>query len=319
MEHTLFRGMLLAILAVVMFACNLWAEGEPAQKKPVGRYEPEKVDMMFEEHVGKKLEPMVGDNRLGIKRIDGFDDALDSFTAVSPFDFELGFTLANMYLWRGLNLGSDTSWMPYVTVSPDFEPFGDLSFTYWADITQNERGNDEREFDFVVDYTFSFLELMKQMFCYNPDDNPELITKLLDFEFSAGYIYYYFPPDSTDSHEYYFKMVHNLPLHPYMAIYHDFDQGSGTWIERGISQDFDLKLFTLSTFASIGYNHRQWVKDEGFANLHFGGSIPVELGTHMIIEPFLSYSKRLNKLRDDDDNVVIHDELYGGFNYSIRF
>ena len=307
------------LLATSIVSAQQASNSQAEVPKKVSVFDAEFIDLVFEEHVGRHIAPVVGDARFGIKRIDGYDDALDQFTAVCPIDIEIGFTLANMYLWRGQNLGSDTSFQPYVTASPDFEPFGDLSFTYWLDFTQNSRNKDEREQDFVVDYTFAFDDLLVCAGLIN-DDTPNIVKRLLDFDFSAGYIYYYFPFDGTDSHEYYFKMeATNMILHPYIAIYHDFDQGSGTWIERGISQDFDLKLFTLSTFAILGYNHRQWSKKECFSNLHFGGSIPIEIGTHMVIEPFLSYSKRLDHTRDDFDQNMVHDELYGGFNYSISF
>ncbi len=308
----------ITLLTASFVSAQQASDSQTAEQKKVSIWDEDFIDVVFEEHVGRHITPLVGDARFGIKRIEGYDDALDQFTAVCPIDIEIGFTLANMYLWRGQNLGSDTSFQPYVTASPDFEPFGDLSFTYWLDFTQNSRSTNEREQDFMVDYTFPFDDMLICAGLIN-DDTPDFIKGILDFDFSAGYIYYYFPPDGTDSHEYYFKIASNMILHPYIAIYHDFDQGSGTWIERGISQDFDLKLFTLSTFAILGYNHRQWAKTEGFCNLHFGGSIPIELGTHMVIEPFLSYSKRLDHTRDDFDQNMVHDELYGGFNYSISF
>ncbi|MDX9703698.1 MAG: hypothetical protein RBU23_11755 [Candidatus Auribacterota bacterium] len=307
--------------AILMLSAGMAVAGdsqESADSKPVSVFDPSFPDVVFEQYVGQHIAPVVGDARFGIKRIDGYDDALDKFTEVSPIDIEIGFTLANMYLWRGQNLGSDTSFQPYVKASPDFEPFGDLWFTFWVDFTQNSRDKNEREQDYIVDYTFPFLDLMKYSGIVN-DDTPSFVSGILDFDLTSGYAYYRFPADGTDTHEFFFKIAHNMILNPYIAIYHDFDQGGGTWIERGISHDFDFKLFTLSTFAILGYNHHQWAKTKSLTNLHFGGSIPIELGTHMIIEPFLSYSKRLGSTRDDFNERIVHDELYGGFNYSIGF
>ena len=280
--------------------------------------EPEIVDNAFEQLLGQHIEKVTGNKKIEIEKIPGWDDGLDEFGKISPFDFEIGFTLANIYLWRGQNLGNDTSWMPYVTVSPDFEPLGDLSFTFWADITQHMPGKDDLEYDFAVDYTVDILDLL-EILNYNPQTAPYLLTKLMDISFSTGYIYYWFPPSGTDSHEVYWAIEYNLPLHPSFAIYNDFDAGRGIWYEWGVSQDLDLKLFTLSTFATMGYNHRQWGKTSALSTLHFGGSVPIALGTHTTIEPFLSYSKRLNRTYTEDASDLTTDELYGGFNFSISF
>ena len=280
--------------------------------------EPEVIDNAFDACIGKTIESIVGSGRLGIERIDGYDDFLDRFSELSPFDFELGFTLANIYLWRGQTLGSDTSWMPYVTVSPDFEPLGDISFTYWVDITKDTPGKDDLEYDFVIDYTVSMLELAC-LIGFKKENAPYLLEKALDFSFSTGYIYYWFPPAGDDSYEMYWGVEYNLPFHPTMTIYNDFGDGSGVWLEWGVSQDFDLKLVTLSTFATLGYNHRQWGKTSALSVFQFGGSIPLSIGTHMTIEPFLSYSARLKKTFDDDGANLTHDAWYGGFNFSIGF
>ncbi|GEM_PF-2173458 len=280
--------------------------------------DPEIVDKWFNETVGKKFESVVGDAKIGIPYIPYHDDFYDNFGKISPFDFTLGFTLANIYLWRGQNLGSDTSWMPYVTVSPDFEPVGDLSFTYWADITQHVPGKDDLEYDFVVDYSLSVLDTLKKIGC-SVDDMPYIGKKLLDFTFQTGYLYYWFPPVTDDSHEIYFGQSYNWPFHPYWKVYNDFDLGRGVWWETGISQDFDLKLFTVSTFASLGYNHRQWSESSALQTLFFGGSVPVPIGKHMTIEPFLSYSKRLKRTFTEDGTDLTHDEIYGGFNYTLSF
>ncbi|RJP58126.1 MAG: hypothetical protein C4541_08845 [Candidatus Auribacter fodinae] len=248
-----------------------------------------------------------------------FDDALSQATEISPVEVELGFTLANMYLWRGQKLGSDTSWMPYVTVSPDFEPLGNASFTYWADMTQHVEGDDNLEMDFVFDYTVEMMDLLA-LCCYDQNAAPEWANLLLDLSLSAGYINYYFPPTQDDSHEVYGSITFNkIPLNPSMAIYNDFGQGSGVWLEWGVSHAFDLKYFMLNVYSILGYNHRQWGKTSALSTIVYGASIPVPLGAHMKIEPFLSYSQRLERTFTDDDTDLVHDEWYGGFNYSISF
>lgn len=240
---------------------------------------------------------------LGIRSIPYFDDALTAFTEVSPIDIEMGFSVASAYIWRGQNFGTDASFQPYVTVSPDFEPegFGDISFTTWANITKDTPGSNHNETDFSIDYALDIADYGS---------------------FSAGYIYYDFPHiedgDADESQEIYFGAGLNVPLSPSFTWYHDFDAGSGEWLEFGISHDFDLKVATIATYATIAYNKGQWGASSGFSTLDFGASLPIPLGEHVTIEPFLSFTKRLQDTYDDDASLV-HDELYGGMNYSIAF
>lgn len=294
---------------------------ETAAEKP-GYLEPEIVGWWCNGVIGKHMGPGANYSPLGIKRIPGVDDALDNFTKISPIDVQAGFTLANMYLWRGQNLGGDTSWMPYVTISPDFEPLGDLCFTYWADATQHTQGTDHLEDDLVIQYCVESLDVLRLA---GVDDKqmPYLLKKTVDFSFKTGYTYYWFPKIGDNSEEVYFGITYNLPLKPSITAYNDYRMGRGVWWEWGISQDFDLKLFTVCTFATLGYNHRQWGETSALSTFVFGGSIPISLGSHMTVAPFLSYSKRLKRtfFLDDEGNRadLTHDELYGGMNYSIAF
>jgi len=142
----------------------------------------------------------------------------------------------------------------------------------------------------------------------------------LDFSFDTGYIYYKFPPQpDTKTQEVYFGIEYNLPLSPSFYVYQDWDRGRGLWYEWGISHDLDLKFFTLSTYAKMGYNHRQWGTTSALSTLDFGASIPIAVGSHMTVEPFLSYTKRLKATYTDDETDLTHDELYGGVNWSITF
>ena len=314
--HTLL--FLCTLSLIYTFIISVHAEDNTAQTCNNTYLEPEIVSNFFDAHFGSHLEKLVGNNRLEIKSLHGLDDALDSLGNISPFDIEMGFSTANMYLWRGQKLGSDTSFQPFVSASPDFEPFGDLVFTFWTDITKDTPGKNDLEYDFVVEYTFHMLELLKIIGC-DESNCCYPLKKLLDFNLSTGYIYYWFPPATDDSHEIYWKLAYNLPFNPSFLISHDIDAGDGVWYEAGISQDFDLKLFVLSTFATLGYNHRQWGKTSAFSIFQFGGSIPVSIGTHITVEPFLSYSKRLKRTSTDDETDLVHDELLGGFNFVIGF
>ncbi|MBU1864620.1 MAG: hypothetical protein KKH94_13250 [Candidatus Omnitrophica bacterium] len=98
-------------------------------------------------------------------------------------------------------------------------------------------------------------------------------------------------------------------------MYNDWNRGRGAWLAWGISQDVNIGVCTLSNYATLNYNHGQWGADSQFSTLDFGTSIPISIGKHMTIEPFISYTKEL----DDDGADMVNDELYGGFNWSINF
>jgi hypothetical protein len=304
---------LISILGVIcmVFTCNvspMHAQEGVVEDAAPGYLDPEALDAFLS--VGEYDGPV-----LGLEEIPGIDSAFDKFDELSPIDFELGFTVASAYIWRGQELGSDASFQPYVTVSPSFEPLGDISFTYWADITKNSPDRNDLEHDFVLDYNFDMLDLL-EIGGYNRDEEPYLATKLFDFNFDAGYIYYSFPPfGGTKSQEVYFGVSYNLPLHPSFYIYNDWDRGRGSWYQFGLSQDLDLGAFTLSTYANLGYNKGQWGADSQFSTLDMGISLPIPVGKHQTLSPFLSFTKEL----DDDGANLVNDRLYGGLNYSITF
>lgn len=253
--------------------------------------------------------------KLAVPEIPVVDEALSSAEEALPLSFELGFSLASSYVWRGQNLGTDASFQPYVTISPEFVP-GSLSFTYWVDITKNEPDRNTREVDYAVDYSFDVSELVKAMGA----SEDSLATKMASFSLSTGYIYYDFPPNGgSKSQEVYWGIDLALPLSPSFYVYNDWDRGRGLWYEFGISQDIDMKAFTLCTYANLGYNHKQWGTTSALSVLDFGASIPIDLGNHMTVEPFLSYAKRLKSTYTDDGADLTHDELYGGMNFSIAF
>ena len=255
---------------------------------------------------------------LFIEEITGFDAILDSFDERSFIDFELGFTIASAYIWRGQRLGDNRSFQPYITLSPSFEPLGDISFTYWADITKDTPNRQLLEEDFVVDYNFDVLEALVK-FGYDEGKHSSVLNKIFDFNFDAGYIYYNFPPSGgTKSQEVYFGVEYDLPLHPSAFIYHDWDRGNGIWYEFGIAQDINLGVFPISTYAKLGYNYKQWGQTDGFSTLDCGASVPFAIGKHMTIEPFVSYVTRLKSTYNAGTDLT-HDELYGGLNWSITF
>jgi len=279
-----------------------------AEETEPGFLDPEILDNFFS--IGDYDGPT-----LGIEEVPGIDNVLDAIDEALPVYFDIGFSVVTAYIWRGQNLGSDASFQPYVTAGIDAIPAIDFSFTYWADITKNEPDRNLREVDYATDFNINILEAL-ELIGYEPNDNPYLANKLFDFTFDTGYIYYDFPPNGgSKSQEVYFGVEYNLPLSPSFFIYNDWDRGRGAWLEWGIAQDLDLGAFTVCTYATLGYSKGQWGADEQFSTLDLGASIPISLGKHTTIEPFISFTKEL----EDDGAGLVNDELYGGMNFSIAF
>lgn len=316
---------------------------EPGSQTETRFLDPLVIDESFERYVGKYCASAVGNKRLAISKIPGYDDALDEFGRVSPVSFELGFALVSKYIWRGQNLGDRANWQPYVKAGTKFLPLGAASFTYWVDFLKD--GNEEIpdspvdiEHDFYFDYNFDFLAAAKQA-GINYEAMPYLFRKAVDINFAIGIWRYWYPTSLTSTNELYGTVTYNWPFHPFVTLVNDFSANTGMWLETGISQNFDLKVFTVSFYSKLGYNDRQYCSSSKLQTLEFGFSLPIPLGTHMKIEPFISYSKRLNKTYfyteveqteiDADGNeitatvqqgnILTGDEFFGGFKYAINF
>jgi len=316
---------------------------EPGPKTETRFLDPLVVDESFDRYVGTRIASLVGDKKLAVSKIPGYDDALEEFGKVSPVSFELGFALVSKYIWRGQNLGDRANWQPYVKAGTKFLPLGTASFTYWVDFLKD--GNEEIEdspadieHDFYFDYNFDLLAAAK-LAGIDYETMPYLLKKAVDLNFAIGIWRYWYPTTLTSTNELYGTVTYNWPFHPFVTLVNDFSANTGMWLETGICQNFDLKLFTVSFYSKLGYNDRQYCSSSKLQTLEFGFSLPIPLGTHMKIEPFISYSKRLNKTYfyteveqtelDADGNevtttvqqgnILTRDEFFGGFKYAINF
>jgi len=305
----------------------------PAPEQKLCFLDPQIVDKNFDLLVGRHIAAVVGDKKLAIEKMPVMDDALDEFGKISPLAFETGFTLSSKYVWRGQNLGNRASLQPYAKAGTKFLPLGTLSFTWWGNFMPDgvsEGVTVDTEHDFTFDYNFDFLTLLKKG-GIQTDSWACPFNKLLDFNYATGFIYYHFPPTRTSSNEYYNVLTFNWPFHPYLAAYNDFGPGNGLWYEWGFSQPWDLKLFTVNSYVKFGYNKKQWCSSSKLQTMEYGFSLPIPVGKHMKIEPFISHSVRLNKTYyytqvDDGNgnlveqgNVLTQNEFFGGFKYSISF
>jgi hypothetical protein len=186
-----------------------------------------------------------------------------------------------------------------------FQPGGYVTIeNFTASIWGNYTLEDHREWtelDYVVDYTTSLGCL-----------SPELELASL----SVGYIYYDFPNLSSDddSQEVYAGVAVDTLLSPSFIVYHDFDEGDGTYYEGAVSHSQSLEMLSLEKLslnlsAAVGYNDGQWDFDSSFSSATFGASLSIPITERISIEPGVFYSAALDSQYDD--------EFYGGASLSI--
>lgn len=198
------------------------------------------------------------------------------------------------YIWRGQSLVDDPVFQPGASVG-----YKNLTAAIWGnyDFDDNE---DWTEVDYIVDYTTS-LGFINE--------------KLETVSASGGYIYYAFPnlTAGDDTQEVYAGIAVDTHLSPSLTIYHDYDQGDGTYYEAGVSHSVDLsEKLTLNLSATVGYNDGQWDFDSSFSSALLGVSLSIPLTENgkVSIEPGIFYSVALDSQYDD--------EVYAGFSFAVE-
>jgi hypothetical protein len=196
------------------------------------------------------------------------------------------------YIWRGQLLTDDFAFQPTV-----WGKFGDVTLSSWSSISPDQEDGNWREHDFTVDYTKSV--------------HPKLTV-------SAGYINYYFPPgDGSFTNEFYGVAAFVAPLNPTVKAYFDVDEGTGTYLNFGISHPIplgDSKITATPSFA-IGYNFKQWIEDNTWNDANFGLKLTIPVHAKVTLAPAIYYSKGLTENYDD----LIPDKFYGGLSVAITF
>ena len=168
-----------------------------------------------------------------------------------------------------------------------------------ASIWGNYTLSDQREWtelDYTLDYTICL----------------EAIDPKLDIvSVSAGYIYYEFPNLSSDddTQEIYAAISVDTLLAPSLTIYHDYDQGEGTYYELGASHSLPLDKLTLNLSATIGYNDDQWDLDSSFSSAALGATLTLPFTETISLEPGIYYSLAMDSQYDD--------EVYAGLSFAI--
>jgi len=271
---------------------------------------------------------------------------VSDWTKPIPIDFYLDYTVATDYIWRGINLSEyrgegreKLNHQMTAGVNYDTGNFGAIDFSVWFewyganDQTSgvNSDGNLQE-----VDYTFAWTYDLSKL-C------PEVPVEL-----TLGWIGYDFPQFSDDpgfTNEYFIGLALDdqkllgenwFALNPTLTYYQDLDDvaalGQGSWLEFGISHEFELAKcpkmgkipvikdltitpsFTLSM--DIGYIDAgtrvaaaQYGLDVGY-DLGKALGLPEQYGS-VSVTGFLKYS---DAVADNSSGFAnLNDEFWGGF------
>jgi len=129
---------------------------------------------------------------------------------------------------------------------------------------------------------------------------------------SAGYTLLSFPNSNyKKTQEIYAEITLDTLLNPQVKVYHDFDEGRGTYAELSCRHMFGSGQARVSASAALGYNRHYYRARSGLSHAEFRLSLPVQANEKVAITPFIDYSKSLDK--------DFQDELFGGVSISLGF
>lgn len=184
---------------------------------------------------------------------------------------EASVTASSAYVWRGLTIGNRPVVQPGVSISA-----GGLSIASWGNVWHAAGMRTFSEHDLTVEYGRSIGPLAV----------------------SAGWTNYYFRDLAADSHsnELYARVGVERFLNPSVAVYHDFQIGSGTYVALGVEQALTaIGPFELSAAASLGYNDRNWAEVSGLSDVTASVRADWQLTPHLRVAPVVTGSRALKE------------------------
>ena len=201
------------------------------------------------------------------------------------------------YMWRGFELHEDAAIQPSVGIT-----YGSFGVNLWSDY--NTETKEAAETDLTLNYTFAMDKL----------------------SFDIGYIYFGLD-NATDTQEVYVSIAYNMFLSPALAVYYDFDEGRGTYLEASIGHDIAVGSdMTLSLGGSVSYNADSAYSIGGYDDFHnanVSAALSIPVNNEISITPMIAYSTDLSDdaeaaikaLNTDADSEFI----YGGVNLALSF
>ncbi|MBI2220306.1 MAG: hypothetical protein HYU53_03765 [Acidobacteria bacterium] len=215
-----------------------------------------------------------------------------SVTAASPAApfFAAGTDIAatSAYVWRGF-VPSGFSVQPSLWIGA-----GPVTVSSWMNLAEVDGLDPMTEHDLTVDYS----------------------ARAAGGTISMGYINYVFPGVQAGGHsqEVYAGYAHASRFSPAVRVFHDFAEGSGTYVSAGaaLPHAFGGGRWVVTGRASIGYNHRQWIDLSTWNDLNVGVTLALPvIAKRLAIAPFVARSQSLNA-------AAVPSRWYGGVGIGIK-
>lgn len=214
------------------------------------------------------------------------------------------------YVWRGQKLSN--SWVVQPSVAVTYGVFGANIWANYDSDAKIDEGDGHGEMS-ETDITLSY-------------------TRSVDkWTFGAGYIYYALN-GAYDTQELYLSASYDMPLKPTLAVYYDFDEGNGAFVQASISHSLEVTKgmnLNLGAYASYNVNNKVMGPDEdgddfsNFYNAEISASMNIPVWKSITVTPKVAYSFPIS---DDSENAIEavsddgdRDIFYGGINISVSF
>jgi hypothetical protein len=226
--------------------------------------------------------------------------------------------IVSNYVWRGQKFSQNVVYQP--SVGLNYKGFG---VNFWANYDDQTKELTELDLTLKYGYSFSIVSL------------------------EAGYINYAFD-NAEDTQEVYGSIGLDIPLHPSVTYYYDYDVGDGGYVNAGISESVSVnkvlnKLFRIdlkemikreiifNAGASVGVNIDNEVlgfdsNGKKFTDFYDGNvklSFDIPIIDKISVSPYIAYSFALS----NDAKTAIKaisvdgdkDVLYGGASIAFSF
>ncbi len=214
------------------------------------------------------------------------------------------------YVWRGQKLSNSWAIQPSVAIS-----YGVFGANLWANydsdskIDEGDGHGEVSETDLTLSYTRS----------------------LDKWTFGAGYIYYALN-GANDTQEIYLSASYDILLSPTLAVYYDFDEGNGAFVQASIGHSIEVAKgmnLNMGAYASYNINNKVIGPDEdgddfsNFYNAELSASLNIPVWKAITVTPKIAYSfplsddaeEALEAVSDDGDKDI----FYGGINITLNF
>ncbi len=241
---------------------------------------------------------------------DGSIESFEDFVNALTFDITLDYY--THYVWRGQEL-NESSFQPGAAIA-----FKNFTAGFWGNIAWTDAENALWQFtevDWSLDYT-------------------DKVPGMDGVNWSVGAIYYNFATTkAADTTELYWGFSFDVPLSPYVMVYHDLDQADGMYINTGISyawedalelipdSPMDLELSASFGWGDGGYNNYYWgVDDDGLNDFNLSLAMPMEIAGGWTMTPSLNWTAIVdNTLRDTDTYDNDDNHFYVGVGLAKSF